>query len=298
MSPGQLRLELGLSTVSVAAGHLAVCPDVDPLTCASQTIPAHRHAVETRTSRARLGLGLGLGHGLQLSASLPAERRDVAVDYRTLDGSPYVPPYGDIHHRDEVLSGLADGELRLAALRRSGPGVWMGEGGLTLPFGRTEADPYAAAAAGRWHEHNQLGAGRPVFLLGGAALRPPAPWGALATVSARLSAFTNAEGFRAPHSATVALGASRRLGDRGAVAQLAVEGLVEGAETWSGEAQGGRQALLLDPGLELRMGPHLSGQLDLRWPIVEHLAAHAHDDEGTLRVGPQVALSLAWTGRP
>ena len=86
--------------------------------------------------------------------------------------------------------------------------------------------------------------------------------------------------------------------DRGAVAQLAVEGLVEGAETWSGEAQGGRQALLLDPGLELRMGPHLSGQLDLRWPIVEHLAAHAHDDEGSLRVGPQVSLSLAWTGRP
>ena len=282
----------------MAAGHLAVCPEVDPLTCASEAIPAHRHAVSTRTSRGRLGLGLGLGHDLQLSASLPVERRDVAVDYRTLDGAPYDPPYGDIHHRDAVLSGLADGELRLARVRTRGSAVWMADGGLTLPLGRTEADPYAAAAAGRWHEHNQLGAGQPLFLLGGAALRPPAPWGALATVQARLSAFTNAEGYRAPHTATLALGARRRVGERGAVAQLAVEGLIEGAETWSGEAQGGRQALLLDPGLELRLGPHLSGQLDLRWPFVEHLAAHAHDDEGSLRVGPQVALSLAWTGRP
>ena len=34
--------------------------------------------------------------------------------YTTLDGAPFTPPYGDIHHRTETLRGVSDGDLLVA----------------------------------------------------------------------------------------------------------------------------------------------------------------------------------------
>lgn len=249
-------------------------------------------------ARGRLGLGVGLGGGWQAVVALPAEWRQVDVTYTTLDGRPYRPPYRDIHHRDEVVAGLSDGAAAARWVGFAGAGLLSAEAGLSLPLGRTEADPFAAAARGEWHQHNQLGVGVPVPQGGLAWFGRSAPWAPVALASGRVPAFVNARGFRAPLTATLAGGVSRRLGPR-AVALLTAEGVVEGPERWSGVAHGGRQALALNLGTDHALSGGWSWQADLRVPLVQHLV-HDHgpgavDDAGQLRLGPFVGLSAAWT---
>ena len=64
-------------------------------------------------------MGYGVKAGLLLSLRVPYDVKDQRIDYRTLDGEPFAPPYGDIHHRTERLDGFGDGELGVSA--RSGP---------------------------------------------------------------------------------------------------------------------------------------------------------------------------------
>jgi len=271
---------------------------VDPVSCASAEIPPHRHDLVTLQARGRLGLGVGLGGGWQAVAALPAERRRVDVTYTTLDGRAYEPPYADIHHRDEVVAGLADGALGARWVGRAGPGLLSAEAGASLPFGQTAADPYRAAAQGRWHQHNQLGVGVPVPQGALAWFGRPAPWAPVALGSARVPVVANARGFRAPRTATLAAGAARRLGPR-AVGLLTAEAVVEGPEVWNGVRHGGRQAAVVNLGTDHALAGGWSWQADLRLPLAQHLA-HDHgpgadDDAGRLRLGPFVGLSAAWT---
>ena len=44
-----------------SAGHVAACPDVDPVSCAAGDLPRHRHDLRNLALRGRVGLGVGLG---------------------------------------------------------------------------------------------------------------------------------------------------------------------------------------------------------------------------------------------
>lgn len=262
-------------------------------------MPPHRHDLQTRQSQARLGAQLGLGGGWQAAVSLPLDLRVVQVDYTTVDGAPFDPPYDDIHHRDEVLWGPSDGSLVLQRLHRGAGPLWVGELGLSLPLGRTEADPYAAAARGAWHQHNQLGAGRPLALAGGGLLWAPRPWGGQARLSARVPFLENSLGYTAPMLLTVGGGPLWRLSPRW-VALSGLDLVREGPERWSGEAHGGRSLAQLSLGAEWAISPRWSVQLEGRQPVYQHTDAHSHGaaaaEEGELRVGPLFGLTLAWTG--
>lgn len=281
--------------LTVGVSHRAECPEVDPVTCATEDVPPHTHDLRTTHGRLDLGLALGLGQGWQVSASVPLELRVVDVTYRTLDGALYAPPYDDIHHRDETLAGPADGEARVQHLQRLGAWTVGAEAGATLPFGRTEADPYAAGEAGETHEHNQFGAGVPLLLAGGSALRRPTPWGVQASLGARIAVLENARGYRAPHTLSVAAGPSRAFGPR--VVTFVAAGLVrEGPERWEGEAYGGRTAVVAQLGGEWAPTRGWSLLADLRLPVWQHLDEHEdHDEDGSLRMGPRVAVGVAWT---
>ena len=242
---------------------------------------------------------MGLGGGWQLQLQIPVERRAVGVQYATLDGQPYAPPYRDIHHRDEIVAGLGDGSLRLGHLRRGQGPLLALDGGLTLPLGRTEADPFALAAEGKWHQHNQLGAGAPLLLGGAGLLWTAKPWGAAVQAGLRAPVFENPRGYRAPLTLNLGAGPSRRLWS-GAVGMSALELLREGPERWSGAEHGGRTAVQLSLALDQALGPRWSAQLDVRTPLWQHDDAHDHGlgaaGEGSLRVGPLVGVSMAWTG--
>ena len=88
--------------------HVARCPDVDPVLCYDEgvNIPEHRHDQGIAWLRQEPTLNLGFGGGWQAGVSAPYDVRAVRVLYTLPDGTPYAPPYEDIHHRDETLDGL------------------------------------------------------------------------------------------------------------------------------------------------------------------------------------------------
>lgn len=203
---GRLRLDLVGTGAIASLDHVEACPDADPPLCATDPFPPHLHDQSLYWARATLTGAAGLGRGWQLQGSVGLDLKVTTIAYTTLDGAPYDPPYGDLHHRNETLFGLADGamgarkDLRAGALR---VGV---SGGTTLPFGRTEADPFALTAEGKPHQHFQRGTGvfTPTAALDVAAGTGPVT--ATAWLDGRAPPYANGEGYRPGPSAAVGIG--------------------------------------------------------------------------------------------
>ncbi|HEY6065324.1 MAG TPA: hypothetical protein VIY96_04160, partial [Thermoanaerobaculia bacterium] len=160
--------------------------------------------------------------------------KDQKVSYRTLEGAPYVPPYGDIHHRTETLRGIGDGEVALSfALGRD----WTAGAGVTLPFGRTEPNPIELGRRGLKHEHIQFGSGTFDPTLSLQWSRPLGKIRIGASADARIPLYENSHGFKAPATVRWAIGPSLPIGTTGLSAQFA--GQYQSIGKWSGETDEG-----------------------------------------------------------
>ncbi|MFN2385086.1 MAG: hypothetical protein ABR576_02160 [Thermoanaerobaculia bacterium] len=227
------RAALSLAYGTFETSHVASCPDVAP-ECSEFAIPDHEH-------RARLGLFHGdliVSHGvnerLTLSGRLPYDVKDMEIEYRTLEGDSYEPPYGDIHHRTEVLRGLSDAEL--LATYTLAPG-WLIGAGLTIPLGQTEADPIELGRRGLRHQHIQFGSGTVdprlaiqwSYLLGRVQIS--------AAGDARIPLYENRHGFKAPVTLRWSLGPNVSVGTTGLSVQFA--GQYQSIGRWNGEVDEG-----------------------------------------------------------
>ena len=147
---------------SINVDHVASCPEISPPDCSDSSlpeIPDHMHHQGIRWFRTSLGVSLGLGKGWQIQTILPFDVKSLTIDY-SLDGEPYSPPYGGIHHRNETLIGIADPKVWLQ--RYVGlPNNWVVgfNLGSSVPLGKTEENPFALAAEGKEHQHFQRGTG-------------------------------------------------------------------------------------------------------------------------------------------
>ena len=156
VAPGAWRATFGFAYGDFFTSHVATCPDVAPVECEAGFIPPHMHHVRLALTHSDLTVDRGLGANMQLSLRLPYDIKEMRVKYTTLDGAPFIPPYGDIHHRDETLRGISDAALMLDW----SPHVdWFLGIGTTLPIGHTVPDPVALGRFGLKHEHIQFGSG-------------------------------------------------------------------------------------------------------------------------------------------
>jgi hypothetical protein len=207
--------------------------------CATMVIPPHLHRAAVQLTHYELGASYGLRDRLQLSLSLPYDVKAMTIRYTTLDGGPFVPPYGDIHHRTETLTGISDPTLSVEWSPRpgAGPQRWLFGLGASLPAGHTVPDPIELGREGKTHEHIQFGSGtfRPVLT---------AQWSRsgdrvsfVAQGAAQLSLYQNREGFRAPNNLNWSLGPSIRL------ARLSLDPRLQGQHQsvgrWHGESDEG-----------------------------------------------------------
>lgn len=290
-------MEAGATWTGTEVSHVAACPEVDPGLCAEQDLPDHLHDLDQSWLRLRAGAGLGLGGGWQLGLELPFDLRGSDITYTTLDGAPYEPPYEDIHHRDETLFGPADGELTLRRYLQRERWVLGGWLGASLPFGRTEEDPFEAGEQGEWHQHTQLGAGLPLALVGASAALE-GEWGAMGGLSARVPLAESGKGYRAPLAASARLGPSWSPSRRWLL-HANLEGVFESAERWHGEPHGGRQALMAGGLFEWRASPTLNLWAEAAAPLWEHLVVHEHeeDEDGLFHQRPLVGIGLSCSFR-
>ena len=156
VAPGSWRTTYGVAYGNFFTSHVATCPDVAPVECAAALIPPHMHHVRLALTHADLTIDRGVANHFQLSLRVPYDIKAMRVTYTTLDGAPFVPPYGDIHHRNETLRGISDASVILDWSPRNDLLFGMGT---TLPIGNTVPDPVALGRSGLKHEHIQFGSG-------------------------------------------------------------------------------------------------------------------------------------------
>jgi hypothetical protein len=160
LEPGKFQLDYGFQSSLITVIHLAECPDVAPIECAKGNIPLHKHNQSLFILRGLFNLSFGLFPNVVLLTNLPVEMKSISIKYTTLDGQPFSPPYGDIHHRNETLFGLSDAGLAVKYYLLNEPGNLLNiQLGTSVPLGKTEEDPYQLTEKGLTHQHLQFGTG-------------------------------------------------------------------------------------------------------------------------------------------
>ncbi len=274
--------------------HVATCPEVDPLSCAVEPLPEHWHDQHIGWVRLDPTLTFGLGGGWQASLSVPLDARVIDVDYELPDGSPYDPPYDDIHHRAETIAGPVDATLLGKRYVVVGDGAILGVGlGTTLPLGRTEEDPYALTEEGLRHQHVQLGTGTFVPMATVEGVLEGVRWGGLVWVTGRLPLYANTKGYEPGPTASVGLGPSFRVTPRIQV-HATGEGSFEGPEKWSGTPYGSRATVVGGLGAAWSVTPRVVVQAQTRVTAWQW-TSHEDHDEGSAVQRLLGTVGVSWT---
>ena len=126
-----MRVDAVITGTHIAFSHDAHCPEISPRVCADPDIEMlpHEHHQGVTMLRYQTTASFGLGGGWQIMGMIPVDAKLLSIEYTTMDGEPYDPPYGDIHHRNETLFGLGDGRLEAQYFFRVAEG-WVLGGGL------------------------------------------------------------------------------------------------------------------------------------------------------------------------
>ena len=130
-------------------------------------VPLHRHHVKLNIFRVDIGLKYQFNSEWVLEANIPYETK---IQEATIEEINAITPEQrkaiernrDNHHRNETYTGLTDSDIFLG-YRTQGVLVandfLMGRIGTTIPFGKTEEDPWKLGDAGLEHLHIQFGTG-------------------------------------------------------------------------------------------------------------------------------------------
>ncbi len=283
--------------------HGASCPSVAPATCATEWIPDHEHDQSITLMRLQPGISAGLGKGFQLGFLLPLDLKHTEITYRLLDGQIFDPPYGDIHHRNETLFSPGDAQL-MARWTGAIPGtpLILGFGlGATLPTGKTEENPFNAAALEQHHQHLQFGNGTvdPLaaiqFIVRGEAL------GLMARFNGQFPLYRNKKGYRGAHSISVSAGPTLRLPEPLRSVQLSLSGSFNWSspELWDGEPglNSGLIAVALRMGLNWNLTQKLAIQANLLTRVYEQSQGAQFTRPVTLTIGISGFLDLRKLGK-
>ena len=252
--------------------HASHCPEIGPI-CNYRDEPPQLHDQTLRILQLQLGATWGFTDELGLEVRAPLKLVDTGIVYRQLDGTPFVPDFQNIHHRDETLVGVVDPWVMGRGTFDVGGFQFRVGVGVSLPVGRTEPDPFLAGERGEVHQHIQFGSGtvRPVGLV--EVLRRVGPVDAAWYGQGQWSLDENGHGFRA--GSAFATGLSGDVAITGALrGRLGLELLNEGAERWNGvvkqDGNLGRTDLLLGVGLSYPLGASTL-RLTARVPVWQHV---------------------------
>lgn len=231
----------------------------------------HEHHQNITLVRFQPAFSIGLGQGWQAVARVPFDAKIGTIDYTTSDGAPYDPPYGNIHHRDETLLGLGDTRLEAQKFVRVGDG-WVVGGGLgsTIPFGRTEENPYDLAKTGQTHQHIQMGNGTFDPVGSATAIFSGHSWGFVSSASGSIPLYENSKGFYPSAEAQLSAGPSHRFS-----AKLMAVGELSFKQTWPAKWGGepdpmtGRTSLETNVSLIQRLNPTLAVMVQGRTTLAQ-----------------------------
>ncbi len=295
MPPGSLVLSTTLTGTAVDVSHPAGCEDL--LNCDEVPVqPAHSHELFMVPIELRPVLAWGITDTWSMDVQLPFRVVHVSADYQTPDGQHYDPIDANIHHRTETLVGLGDGQLGARAAFRAGEWWITPRVGVTLPFGSTEEDPYAAGDDGIAHQHVQFGTGTfdPVLSLDVSRGFPRMQWAFYGQVQHSL--YQSRRGFQGPTRGSVGVSGGWKAPAHPVVLSLGLEGAFEGPERWGGEVYTeelqGRQELMVVPRVAWTKGI-TTLSMDVRVVVFRRLV-EGGDQPGEMTAPVILTLGGSW----
>jgi len=231
----------------------------------------------------------GIRPGAAFAITVPLRLVRDRIRYEDLARQPYVPPYPDLHHRNETLFHVADVLLAMP-LARPVSGWMLGVNpGVSIPIGRTEPDPFQLGAAGLPHQHIQFGTGTFDPSLGLSVSRNARGILWSATGNLRLTLYQNSHEYQAGNRYGATIGVLRRLGEWNANTALGF--LNEQAERWHGQVQSegnlGRSDLAVMLGLGHAVARTGVWTLNAQIPVITHVVGQ--------QVHIPVVFSLVWS---
>lgn len=206
-------------------------------------VPLHRHHVKLNIFRVDVGLKYQFNSHWMLEANVPYETKAQEATVEKID--PVTPEQwnaivrnGNNHHRNETYTGLADAHVLLAHHVHGifkEDDFFTGRIGTTIPFGKTEADPWKLGAAGLEHLHIQFGTGtfNPIVDLH-YSLPLYKGLGANASIRGKFPFYENSKTYRAPRELTYTGGLNYRFNDWLSL-QAGYLGFYQSYAYWAGE---------------------------------------------------------------
>jgi thiol-disulfide isomerase/thioredoxin len=251
------------------------------------------HDQRLAIAEARLAVDVGLTDRIGASLVLPYRIVSTSIRYLDASGAELELVHPGIHHRNETLHGLAD-PMVLGSFSGAIAGVRLTvRGGITIPLGRTEADPFALGDLGLPHEHIQLGTGTVNPVVAVEASRTWGAWSAGASALTQQTFYADREGYQAGDRYAGGVSVRRQLG-RTWSARGGVELSGETAERWhaaiqADEGNRGRFDAMLAAGAAWSATPALAIDLAVKVPVVTRVVG------GQLEVPAIVELGASWS---
>jgi len=296
--PKQWRVDLFASGAPLRFQHVAACPEISQPACEEFDIPDHLHKQTLFMSRINPSFSMGVGHDMQVTLNVPIDIKHATIDYVNMDDSPYDPPYGNIHHRNETLMGPADAAVNVSRFISLAPATFLVAGlGTSIPLGRTEEDPYALALEGLTHQHFQMGNGTFMPRVSLRFFYRSNKLGMNAWSMGNLSLYENSKGLQRGSSVRWGLGPFLNVNPKFQTL-IMLQGTHEGRDSWNGVSapSSGRHAIdvsiigiqTIAPGWLLQFQPTV-----LLWQ--KSLSSHTDDQLQMNFIG---SLGVSFTPQP
>ena len=265
-------------------------------------VPLHRHHVKLNIFRVDIGLKYQFGSQWMLEANIPYETKAQEATVEKID--PVTPAQwdaivrnGNNHHRNETYTGLADADVLLA---HHAHGVFKandfftGRFGTTIPFGKTEEDPWKLGAAGLEHLHIQFGTGtfNPIVDL---HYRLPLYKGldANASIRGKFPFYENSKTYRASRELTYTGGLNYRFNDWLSL-QAGYLGFYQSYAYWAGELDINTGLLfsMACVGASIATPYNIPVSVSLVLPLSQKTL---YEESDTFEFGPLVSLTVLYS---
>ena len=204
----------------------------------------HRHEVKLDVVRFDVGLKYQISQQWRLEAAFPYEIKSQDASVPNIDSvddpdqKDAILRYQNIHHRNQTYRGISDMDLLLGYSKH---GIVLKDDtltvklGTTIPFGKTEDDPWVLGEMGKEHLHIQFGTGtfNPV---GDLRYNIPIYGGLTANASLRgkFPFYENSKTYRGSWDVTYSAGLNYRLNDWLSL-QTSYLGLYQSYAHWAGD---------------------------------------------------------------
>ena len=248
------------------------------------------HDQELVISEGRLALEVGLSRRFGVSVMLPLRVIGTTIRYVDLAGSEVQLERPGIHHRNETVAGLGDPMVLGSVAARLGAWRLTGRAGATLPFARTERNPFAAGE--RAHQHIQLGSGTVNPVLAAEVSRTWGGWRVGAFALTQQALYENGKGYQAGDRYAGGVAVSRRVAQGWSV-RGGVEAQGETAEQWRGtvhtdDGNRGRFDLIAGAAVAWAATERMGVELAVKVPVVTHVVG------GQLKMPAIVEVGVSW----